>query len=454
MLRPRDLSALDTVPARATPAPRAGGAAPTAPTPAPAATPPAAAGRRLAWLDALRGIAVLAVVYEHLSGWIIPEVRDATRQWAHAGTFGVMLFFLVSGYIIPASLERRGNLREFWIGRLFRLYPAWIFVIGLAVGLAAVADPVRVPESVWERPTTLLLGHLTMLQESLQLPLIQDQFWTLTYEMIFYLLVSVLFVAGQHRRSAQAAILLAAVVAVAGGVLPSRLLSTSPHAVRDLVVLTALALIVGVAGLSSQRRVPTIAGAAVLAALVLVLLLLNSRNAAWEGLLILGVMFTGTAIYRADQRQTGWLPAALAATAVAAAGVIAVLAYGGMWFMVHLDTYSLERSWLGGMAAAGVVFAAGMLLRHRRVPGWLAWLGVISYSVYLVHIVVIRLSLPVLNQLRETPLITRLAVTVIFLAVLLVVSYLSYRLIEIPGQRVGRRITRALRGDSRAVTAA
>ena len=79
---------------------------------------------RLRRLDALRGIAVLAVVYEHFGSYLIPDLKFATSQYAHAGTFGVMLFFLVSGYIVPASIERRGSVRNFWIGRVFRLYPA------------------------------------------------------------------------------------------------------------------------------------------------------------------------------------------------------------------------------------------------------------------------------------------------------------------------------------------
>ena len=42
------------------------------------------------------------------------------------GKYGVLLFFLVSGYVIPMSLERHGSLRRFWIGRLFRIYPAYL----------------------------------------------------------------------------------------------------------------------------------------------------------------------------------------------------------------------------------------------------------------------------------------------------------------------------------------
>jgi peptidoglycan/LPS O-acetylase OafA/YrhL len=88
---------------------------------------------RLAWLDALRGIGALAVVGEHLTTWAMPWLRPTSFN---LGTYGVLVFFLVSGYIIPASLERRGDVRAFWIGRIFRLYPLYLAVIGLVLALA------------------------------------------------------------------------------------------------------------------------------------------------------------------------------------------------------------------------------------------------------------------------------------------------------------------------------
>src|SRR5215207_1738082 len=96
-------------------------------------TNPAAGADRLAWLDGLRAVAVLLVVYAHLSRYLFRGAREVSAEWLHAGTAGVMLFFLVSGYIIPASLERHGDLRAFWVSRFGRLLPLY-----LAVGAAVV----------------------------------------------------------------------------------------------------------------------------------------------------------------------------------------------------------------------------------------------------------------------------------------------------------------------------
>jgi len=108
----------------------------------------------------------------------------------------------------------------------------------------------------------------------------------------------------------------------------------------------------------------------------------------WDGLLIVAVMFAGTAVYRADRGQTGWWQAALAAVMVAAA----LLAN---WFaeLESLDALTLRyraRSVITLLVFAGA-FALAMAARRRRVPRVLAWLGTISYSIYLVHYVLIQL---------------------------------------------------------------
>src|SRR4051812_44499549 len=78
---------------------------------------------RLGWLDALRGIAALVVVFDHSSYSFLAEFRRELMPEFATSRYAIMVFFLVSGYIIPASLERRGDVRAFWIGRVFRIYP-------------------------------------------------------------------------------------------------------------------------------------------------------------------------------------------------------------------------------------------------------------------------------------------------------------------------------------------
>ena len=51
------------------------------------------------------------MVFDHLTYSVFQPVRDAVYHWFDPGQYGVFVFFLVSGYIVPASLERRGSVR-------------------------------------------------------------------------------------------------------------------------------------------------------------------------------------------------------------------------------------------------------------------------------------------------------------------------------------------------------
>jgi hypothetical protein len=51
------------------------------------------------------------VVFDHLTYSVLQPVRDSVYHWFDPGQYGVFVFFLVSGYIVPASLERRGSVR-------------------------------------------------------------------------------------------------------------------------------------------------------------------------------------------------------------------------------------------------------------------------------------------------------------------------------------------------------
>lgn len=99
----------------------------------------------MSWLDALRGLAAMVVVFEHSLDVLLPEVRRGASPWFDFGRYGVFVFFLVSGYVVPFSLERRGSVRHFWAGRVFRLYPAWFVSAALALALGSAACPTGSP---------------------------------------------------------------------------------------------------------------------------------------------------------------------------------------------------------------------------------------------------------------------------------------------------------------------
>jgi len=410
-------------------------------TPAPAgdvstgAAGPAA--HRMAWLDGLRAVAVLLVVYAHLSRYLFRGAREFSSEWLHAGTAGVMLFFLVSGYIIPASLERHGSLRSFWVSRLCRLFPLYLAVTALVLGLGA-GGLVPLDPYLTAHPTTAAIAHATMLPHLLGVPLVTPLFWTLTFEMAFYLLVSALFAVRRPRAGGLLAVVLAGAAVLTAPLAP-RLLS----ATQALTVGVAAALTLGLAAVTSGRRWAVTAGGLLLGGIAVTLLVVNQDPAhVWDGLLVIAVMFVGTTIYRAEHGQTGWWQAGLTAVVVGAA----LLAN---WF-AELASYGALTPQYRARAVLtllvfGGAFAIGMLTRRRRTPRLLAWLGLVSYSIYLVHYVLIQLLRPLLAYLGERlPAPAELPVVAAYLALLLGICWLTHRFVELPGQRLGRRWARRM----------
>nr|BFE86335.1 hypothetical protein GCM10020093_089360 [Planobispora longispora] len=200
-------------------------------------------------------------------------------------------------------------------------------------------------------------AHLTMLLDVVHLGGLADTMWTLSYEMVFYLLVTALFVRGLHLRSGTFAVGFGVVAVGAGLVLAAPVLTGfRPAYVSGAVFAAGMACLLG-------GRFRT-AAACVLGAMAVVLLIFGSF-VPWFGAAILAVMFTGTAIRRWEQGTGTLRPVAAAAVLVALAPVWSIQA---SWWWVQPDV------WITTMVLAGATFAAAMALRRRRFPGsWSGW---------------------------------------------------------------------------------
>jgi peptidoglycan/LPS O-acetylase OafA/YrhL len=376
-------------------------------------TPP-----RLAWLDALRGIGALAVVGEHLTTWAMPWLRPTAFN---LGVYGVLVFFLVSGYIIPTSLERHGDVRAFWIGRFFRLYPLYLAVIALVLALAWWI-PVR-PEV--SRDLSSVAAHATMLLDAVGAAGVLNTMWTLSYEMVFYLLVVALFTAGVRDRLGLLPALFALVAAFAALALPGPPLSGGwPASVSCGVFVVGLACVV-----AGRGRTPAAYALGVMA----LALVLSSSRVPWFGVAILAVMFAGTAVHRWERGQGPLWPVAAAVALVAATPLWALNAG---WWWVRPGVWSLT------VLLAALTFAAAMAWRARLIPAVLTWLGTISYSLYLAHLPILLVVMQVAGEMRWSPPPLQIGVSVAFLGLLMPASWLSHRFVERPMQRLGRRLAR------------
>ncbi|MFD3547883.1 acyltransferase family protein [Streptomyces sp. NPDC058655] len=407
---------------------------------------------RLGWLDALRGIAALLVAVHHFRLlFLVPGGHFIHRNF-DLGIYAVMLFFLVSGYIVPASLERRGDVRGFWIGRLFRIYPLLIVVIVASLLILPSAHS-AVPSVVTDHPVRSALANTLLLHEMLNVPSAVGVMWTLSYEMVFYFFVTALFVLDRHRLSAQISLVFGAGALLLGAAVGSNLITVDRASTRNLILACVIIVVMAMVCVLSGHPQLTRLGALILGGLGLLLILCNARAPFFETMLIFATMFAGTAIYRIQTGQTGRLLGIVCVGFVLVAGVAAGYMYNrgparfGTW----------TEGWKGFVLpffAAWLTFGIGMLLRHAKWPRVLIWLGAISYSVYVVHVPVLHAVHWLLDDAglpKTGP--GKFIQPLIFMVLVLLLSHLTYRLVELPGQRLGKRVLKALeRRSARGAT--
>lgn len=136
-------------------------------------------------LDGARGVAAGLVAVDHFI-LIVAGPPDGSRlHWVAAfmGSFGVGLFFLISGFVIPQTL-RRGS-RDYAVRRAFRIYPVAIAGTVLALVAERFVDG---PRSGTFLSTITLVGDLFHYNADLLMPI----FWTLTIEVAFYVLAGLI----------------------------------------------------------------------------------------------------------------------------------------------------------------------------------------------------------------------------------------------------------------------
>jgi peptidoglycan/LPS O-acetylase OafA/YrhL len=131
--------------------------------------------------------------------------------------------------------------------------------------------------------------------------------------------------------------------------------------------------------------------------------------------------------------------------------------------VLALEPFQGEGSQIRVAVREGLVLAFFALIHHQALPAFLGagmgrlasllgknpfrWMGDVSYSVYLLHVPIMApiIALLVSRYGHDISPFTRCAI--LFLAVSAIVyplSWLTYNLIELPGQAAGRRLLRSL----------
>jgi peptidoglycan/LPS O-acetylase OafA/YrhL len=338
---------------------------------------------------------------------------------------------------VPASLERKGSVRTFWVSRLFRLYPLYLLAVAIPVGLYVIHVGGLRGEGA--DPETSVLSQMLMMSNVLAGRNLPNVVWSLSYEMIFYLLLTALFMARVHKRSSRYALAFAAAAVALGGLLPQAYFTSNLWSPRIIALVADLVVLIGLAVAVGLRGMPRLVGAALAAMVGLTLLAFNGTWLfPWEALSILALMFTGTMLYRAEQGQYSWPKAIAIAVAVLGMAIAA-----GLWHHNPGNNIVWERTWFMSVFLAGLTFGIGLTFRHVRWPRILTWLGLISYSVYLLHPALIEVYRH-LSWTAHHSFWIQVLIDALFLAILLAVCSATYLFVERPMQNVGRRLARRL----------
>jgi peptidoglycan/LPS O-acetylase OafA/YrhL len=151
-------------------------------------------------IDALRGIAALAVVFFHLlkqtpadKGAVTPLLADGLRSVTEYGFVGVFLFFVISGFCIhlrwakatAAGREPDMAFLPFWKRRWRRLYPPYLIVLAIFTLWTAWRGDLRVNGFFFYDSVMHLLMLHNLDKDTVYS--INGVFWTLAIEEQLYL---------------------------------------------------------------------------------------------------------------------------------------------------------------------------------------------------------------------------------------------------------------------------
>ncbi|MGH6877007.1 MAG: acyltransferase family protein [Rhizomicrobium sp.] len=351
----------------------------------------AAAANRLTSLDSLRGLAALSVVACHY----IIALQDTgfgrfAWQWLWIPPFtllttafgSVVLFFVLSGYVLALSLLRDGGTGwgRFALRRLLRIWPPYAAVILASFAICHVALPsdAALPpplSGAWHGSDITLANlcdELLMVTSRINLDVVG---WSLVHEMRISLIFPLLLLF--LRRAPKTTMALAIGLHVASSDGPTWLSALLPDTAAYIVYFVAGAWL----ALNRGRLIELKWGAplARISLFAIALLLLSvPGNEAWSGIF---------------------------------AGVGATL-------MIAVVTVS-----------PGIVRALS--------AQWCAFLGRVSYSLYLTHVVVLLTLVRLLGNLLPVWIILLIAVPIIP-----IVAAAGYRYLEQPSIEIGRAVSR------------
>ncbi|WP_161881324.1 acyltransferase family protein [Deinococcus alpinitundrae] len=354
-------------------------------------------------LESLRGLAACVVVVHHclLTSPLIYPYNPATAvEWVRGLTFtplhlvwagyeAVVLFFVLSGFVLTLGVWEGRSLKmeAFIVRRIWRIWVPFVPVVALAYLAGALLGNSPLPQvstwfnSIWvEAGPRAFLEHLLMLGQ-------MDQFgsafipvvWTLKYELWLSLLLPLVVLIARQK------LWMAVLMSGASSLLAFHLTGdTLPRIVEFLPMFVTGALL---ARFHTHLR----SWAA-------------QHSSAFNGLLL------------------------------ALAGVLAIFSWLVYPANTEVQRSATDLSIIAGAALLVVLALGWPTLRQMLLLAPLRWLGQVSFSVYLLH----TLVLTVMVRLAWFPVWVVMMLT---LPLTLLLAGLYHRWVERPAMQMGRRLT-------------
>ncbi len=144
---------------------------------------------RLHALQYLRAVAALAVVYSH-AVIQVDAYRPHLPEW---GSFGVDIFFIISGFIMVYISKPTDTPKDFFINRVKRVVPLyWFFTLVMAAILVVAPSLFKTSVFNWQAFITSLffIPDYSIANSAVIWPIVAPG-WSLNYEMYFYALFAI-----------------------------------------------------------------------------------------------------------------------------------------------------------------------------------------------------------------------------------------------------------------------
>ncbi len=160
--------------------------------------------KRISILDSFRFLAIMAVSLYHFAFlWaaLYPYGGFFGNTFAY-GYYGVQFFFIISGFVICYTLENTSGLASFWKNRLIRLLPPMIlcslitFLVFTAFDNKNILPNAHAAENFLPSLTFIKPGIWSFLvRQRVAFSYIDYSYWSLWVEVQFYIVASVFFFA-------------------------------------------------------------------------------------------------------------------------------------------------------------------------------------------------------------------------------------------------------------------